>query len=44
VPLELHEDRNDLDVVEENHVVDGDARLQAEANLDVRRAALVASE
>jgi hypothetical protein len=42
VPLELDEDRDDLEVVEEDQAVDGDARLQPEAELDVRRAALAA--
>jgi hypothetical protein len=44
VPLELEEDRDDLEVVEEDQVVEGDARFQAEAELDVRRAALAARE
>ena len=39
VPLELDEDRDDLEVVEEDQAVDGDARLESEAELDVRRAA-----
>ena len=38
VPLELDEDRDDLEVVVEDQAVDGDARLQPEAELDIRRA------